>query len=69
MEAFIKQFSLKIAVSEAVPQRCYKASFTNSRWYGRSPLNLLHNFSTLFNKKVGLLLMFLNFEFIKWVVF
>ena len=30
MEAFIKQFSLKIVVSEAFSQRCYKASFMNS---------------------------------------
>ena len=70
MEAFTKRCSFKIAVPEAVPQRCcIFVEFTLC--HGCSPVNLWYNFGTLFYKNTSrrLLPVFLIFKFIKWIDF
>ena len=72
MEAFTKQCSSKIAVSEAVLLRCCNLSFQFTLWHGRSPVNLWHNFgkpshgtashvSNFYIHKTGWLLIMANF--------
>ena len=61
MEAFTKQWFFKIAVPEAVSQRCYIFIEFTLR-HGCSSVNFWHNFGTLFYKNTSgwLLPVFLN---------